>query len=360
MNIKKTIKRALLHPRALYLGAAEQRRLARATGRRKIYYLMGLNEGHRNLGDQAQGVAIRQWFKNHFPEFEVYEYRCHEKFDHLPLIDREITERDLVFLHSGGNFGDTWPVTESIRQNIIRRLRGHSLIQLPQTIHFSDTPGGRSLLESAQRVIGTHGNMIIMGRDLTSAELARSYFPGCAVGAYPDMVLSLAEHYRPRYPRPERGAKRRLLLIMRNDKEGIFDDGDIDRIKGLFSDREVVVWDTDVHEVFQRQRAKSIIERYLDYIASFDHVITDRYHGLIFSVIVNRPCVVLPTMNHKITSAAAWFAILETVRFAPSIDALADEVAQAISAPSAGTHDWDAVHFRSMAEWVRTTMMSPA
>jgi len=357
MNLKKAIKKLINTPRSLYLGSLEKERIEKSRGKRKIFYLMGLNETHRNLGDQAQGVAIREWFKNYFPEYEVFEYRCYEKFNYLPLLLAEVTKDDLIFLHSGGNFGDTWPHTEEIRQDIIERTPHIPIVQLPQTIDFSDSDLGRRLLENSKRVIGKHERMIIMGRDLTSTELAQGYFPGKVVRSFPDMVLSLAEHYRPRFPRPPVGQRQRLLMIMRNDKEGIFSGTDIASIKSLFPDRETVVWDTDVDETFPRPEAKSIIEKHLDFIATFDHIITDRYHGLIFSVIVNRPCVVLPTVNHKITSAAGWFSSLPTVRFAKEITEVPDDLLKVVNSASAHHHDWDAVHFRPMAELVRSVFI---
>jgi exopolysaccharide biosynthesis predicted pyruvyltransferase EpsI len=354
VTLKRSLKHAVLLPQSLYLRQVERERLIKARGRKKIYYLMGLNESHRNLGDQAQGVAIREWFRLYFGDYEVFEYRCHERFNYLPLIQQEIADQDLVVLHSGGNFGDTWPVTEGIRQEIIRSLPGRPIVQLPQTIDFSNTLLGRNMLASAQAAIRANDKMIIMGRDLTSAALAAEYFPGSTVRPFPDMVLSLAEHYGPRYPRPALGSKKRLLMIMRNDKEGVFTGDDIARIRSQFGDRESEVWDTTVADMFPRDRAKATIEKYLDHVATFDHVITDRYHGLIFAVITNRPVVVLPTVNHKITSAASWFSALPTVRFAASMDVVRNELEVAIQAPAQAIHDWNSLHFRPMADLVKS------
>jgi pyruvyl transferase EpsI len=354
-TVARSVKRLLLKPRSLLLARAEAARLERSAGRPRIFYLMGLNEGHKNLGDQAQGVAIRLWFARHFPQHLVFEYRCHERFDFVPLLQRAAAEGDLFVLHSGGNFGDTWPVTEQIRQDLIAAFPGHPMVQLPQTIDFSATPAGQALLAGSQRVINAHPRMIIMGRDQTSYELARGWFPGHIVRPFPDMVLSLYQAYAVRHPRPPAGARRRLLLIMRNDKEGVYTPADIAALQARFPDRETVVWDTDVDEVFERERAAALIDKYLGFIGGFDHVVTDRYHGLIFAVLLQRPCVVLPTVNHKITSAAGWFAPLATVAFAGStaeVPALLDRV---VDAPAGRGVDWNAEHFDPMAELVRAS-----
>ena len=40
---------------------------------RKIVYLMAPSPKLRNVGDQAQAVAIRSWFSKHYSEFPVLE-----------------------------------------------------------------------------------------------------------------------------------------------------------------------------------------------------------------------------------------------------------------------------------------------
>lgn len=107
---------------------------------------------------------------------------------------------------------------------------------------------------------------------------------------------------------------------MRNDKEGVFSNSDQHsllesvRSKGYITE----LWDTDVNETFREHEKLAIVMRHLDYIGSFDAVVTDRYHGLIFSVLtkntVRRSAL---THNHKLTSAFDWF---EKVNFVIRID----------------------------------------
>jgi len=88
------------------------------SGKPKIFYLMGLGQKFPNLGDQAQSAAIRIWLRKHF-EMPVCEFSTNERFDYLKVIKQSIQKHNYVFLHSGGNFGDTWPKTQLKRDSVI-------------------------------------------------------------------------------------------------------------------------------------------------------------------------------------------------------------------------------------------------
>ena len=58
-------------------------------------------------------------------------------------------------------------------------------------------------------------------------------------------------------------------------------------------------------EVFANLEQEVIVK--LRQFASYECVITDRYHGTIFSIIANTPVIVIKTNDHKVTSALEWF-----------------------------------------------------
>ena len=51
----------------------------------------------------------------------------------------------------------------------------------------------------------------------------------------------------------------------------------------------------------------SELEKTLDFFASHKVVITDRYHGTIFSMISNTPVIVITTNDHKVKTGTEWF-----------------------------------------------------
>lgn len=331
--------------------------LKHTTSSPRIFYMMGLDKRFPNLGDQAQAAAIPLWFQTHFA-WPVIHIKNNEVHQCLPLLVRHIQPNDLVFLHSGGNFGDDWYQTQLDREQIIAALHNNPIIQLPQTVFYSDTEAGQQAVKRSQQIISNHPNLLIFGRDVQSAALAKSLFPLATVHARPDMVLSLDKylhaHHAQLLAAPVK-AINKVLLILRNDKEGIYQSVEKQHMLGFLASigYEVALWDTDVDDVFTEAGRLNTLVKYLSYIASFDAVITDRYHGLIFSVLIRRPCVVMKTHNHKLTSAFDWF---EQVNFTRRADTH-EEIAQALTALSNLTSysapDWNALHFDPMADEVK-------
>ena len=56
-----------------------------------------------------------------------------------------------------------------------------------------------------------------------------------------------------------------------------------------------------------RKRLKHYIEDELQMFARYKLVITDRYHGTIFSLVANTPVIVIKTNDHKVTTGVEWF-----------------------------------------------------
>ena len=65
----------------------------------------------------------------------------------------------------------------------------------------------------------------------------------------------------------------------------------------------------------EKVERKEELENILALIATSKLVITDRYHGLIFSVITGTPCLVFKSLDHKISEGVKWFAHLDWVHY---------------------------------------------
>lgn len=324
----------------------------------KVFYLMGLGDHFPNLGDQAQAAAIPMWIKQHFSR-PLLEIKTDHFDDLLPLLKRRISSADIVFLHSGGNFGDDWYETQVIREKAIAALPNNCLIQLPQTVHYSDSEHGRRRLGTSKEVIGRHPKLMIFGRDKQSEMLCKDFFSNSTISARPDMVLSMQQAVSKELgEKIERRASsiRKVLLIMRNDKEGVFDSTSQKMIGEHLTEAgyETTLWDTDVKDIFPDGYKFLTLRRYLEFISSFDAVVTDRYHGLIFSVLVKRPCVVLKTHNHKLTSAFDWFEGVNFAIRANTNEEIVESLKWLEQLDSYRTTDWNAAHFEPMAAEVKS------
>jgi pyruvyl transferase EpsI len=60
--------------------------------------------------------------------------------------------------------------------------------------------------------------------------------------------------------------------------------------------------------------SKEEVSMILKNISKYEIVITDRLHGMIFSVITKTSCIVIKSYNHKISSSYNWFKHLDYIK----------------------------------------------
>ena len=113
-----------------------------------------------------------------------------------------------------------------------------------------------------------------------------------------------------------------VQFFLRKDIEKILSDDVINKVKFYLSKHymQYNVSDTTVpYEVKDEQRKQEVFSR-LIMARKARLVITDRYHGLIFSVITRTPVIVFKSFDTKISSGVKWFKELEWVHYMDSND----------------------------------------
>jgi len=313
---------------------------------RKIIYALTPPPYLKNIGDHAQVVAIRLWLQKHFPELPVIELDKNESKKFLPALKQLVQPSDLFFLHSGGNLGDRGIWSESIRRLVISSFPQNKIVSLPQTIYFSDTPTGRTERENTRRIYATHPNLTVIGRDPQSGELAKELFPKAQTFCMPDFVLSLPPRQSDRKNNPPK-----VLLCLRLDDESALN---VEQRKEIAEKLpyDCTYFDTTIANPIKVNERKDVIERTLDLFQAADVVVTDRYHGLIFTVLCRKPCVVLPTVDHKLTSAMHWFKEIPFIKFVPNIDAIPSLVEECLSVESREVTDWNSEYFDKIPQLI--------
>jgi len=160
---------------------------------------------HSNAGDAAIWVGELRFLERlSVPVAYACEMRSFSA-RHL----RNALPAGTVLLHGGGNFGDLWPTFQEFRERVVRALPEHRIIQLPQSIHFSND---QALRRSAS-VFRQHPDATILVRDLPSLELVDREF-GIPAKLCPDMAFALDP-----FPRPT--PTRDVLVLARRDVEAI-------------------------------------------------------------------------------------------------------------------------------------------
>ena len=280
---------------------------------------------HSNLGDQAQSYCIEMFLKSKYPNSHIFIYdelSIVENFYELLYIIRQwLKAEDRIFLHSGYRLTNLYKMSEYIVEMMLLLFNKEKIVFLPQTINYTD-----DVIESRiSKYINE--NITIMCRDYVSYDKALTLFKKSRVMLYPDVVTSLIGRYQFEYERDG------ILLILResNDGESLLSNSDVtEMLEFLKSFGNVDITDTTIFEEWKNveKNRKYYIEQEIKKYSKFKLIITNRYHGTIFSLIANTPVIVLPTKDHKITAGLNWFeeAHYEDIYFCERKDEIYDTV----------------------------------
>ena len=206
--------------------------------------------------------------------------------------------------------GDRYPDLEQERCHVVRAFRRNRVVSFPQSFDFSDTPAGRRELARSRTAYASHPRLRLFARENKSLHRMQEALPTCRVGLAPDTVLSL--DLAPSAPRDLP-----LLVCLRQGGEArLSADRRAAILRALLGFAPgALVTDTEIPGPRLSFRE---YEQHLDVLwANFARarcVVTDRLHGLIFSVISRTPCVVIENNNHKIRSTCeTWLSDLPSV-----------------------------------------------
>lgn len=145
---------------------------------------------HNNVGDNAIWLGERSYLKRRKARLvyrsDVATFSCQALAG--------VIDQGPILLHGGGNLGDVWPVQQSFREQVITTFPSNPIIQLPQTIHFRDP----AALERARRVFSRHDNLVVLVRDVQSAETAEAL--GARAVLCPDLAFGIGALPRPSAP----------------------------------------------------------------------------------------------------------------------------------------------------------------
>lgn len=295
---------------------------------RKIYYF-GVPE-HSNLGDLAQCYCIRRFFEKYFPDYIVVEIYSRNYLDNSfglrDYLKHNISKNDLIFFQSGYCTQDIGGREDYMHQAVIQDFPDNQLVMLPQTVYFQS----EERKKLASRIYDAHKKLFFIARDRVSYEAAKEMFPHIMVECYPDIVTTLIGQYE--FDSERNG----ILFCIRNDSEKYYSDSEICDLMGRLKHVEKCDrLDTTIRvkPYVIMNYLKKFIEDYFYKFAQYKMVITDRYHGTIFSLIANTPVIVIQTKDHKVRTGVDWFKGVydDQVYFAENLDAAYDMASKIIS-----------------------------
>ncbi|WP_254435905.1 polysaccharide pyruvyl transferase family protein [Ruegeria arenilitoris] len=265
---------------------------------------------HANVGDNAIWLGTNKLLRNHFGRRPRFVSRTLI----YPTRLREFMPVGTIFLLGGGNFGDMWEWYSSHRANTLRLFRDYKVVQLPQSIHFSDENG--EAVKETQAAIAEHPDFTLLVRDTASLEFARRNFD-CTSVLCPDLAYALGPLAAKRKPSVP------ILALTRDDRErkadlfGQQEQGSIlqvadwaheERSQLLIETAPKIAESAPYSSAFLMRLvdnafwnwSRSNLQRGIELLGSGQVVVTDRLHGHILCSLMGKRHVVMDNSYGKI------------------------------------------------------------
>ena len=160
---------------------------------------------YNNVGDSAIWMGQKEALAEIFGKGPNY---AASQQDYKKDIDNFCKE-GIIFIQGGGNFGDIWINHHNFRLGIIKDYPSRRIVQLPQSIHFSDSEH----LEEIKSAIGNHKDFHLYVRDQASFDFASREFD-CPVYLVPDAAHCIRTYISV-------NSKHEFFSLVRTDKESL-------------------------------------------------------------------------------------------------------------------------------------------
>jgi len=274
-------------------------------------FLLETPDKMSNIGDHAQLMLIEQWLRKKYPGVELIEYTLRDNLEHLLM---RVKKDDLVFFCSGGNFGDFYIPTNKDRQRVVRNCFNNKIVILPKTLYFKSAENMRRFGE----VYNQHKDLTVCCRDMPSYFLAQTFLHNARLVACPDFAVNLK-------PRARSWEREGVLGIMREDSEAMVASEKLSSICD-----EIIDFHADTFFGMRvdtnKQNRKHVIGQFLKHCQRAKVVVTDRMHGMYFSLITDTPCVGLPQALDKTSTIMDWFLDVPTLAYASDLTQLEEKI----------------------------------
>lgn len=259
---------------------------------------------HKNMGDQAQKYCIELWIEKNYPEYEIVEiptwafYDKHFKKEYC----HDVKNQDIIIIQSG-YCTTSWHYDHYMHRFIVSTFKQNKVLIMPQTVYFQRPRDGYK----TGRIYRKHPHLLFLARDKKSFEYAQKYFNGTHICLYPDIVTSLIGNFDFEKPNKKEG----VLICVRNDGEKLYTNDDIILLSNKLKEANIKCDINDTNSNLPLEKLQidfaNELKKVISFFALHQVVITDRYHGTIFSMISNTPVIVLATNDHKVKTGTEWF-----------------------------------------------------
>jgi len=276
----------------------------------KVFLVMP--HGDSNIGDSAIAFCTLQLFKGIGVEVDLlFPNGKPSRMIARNILNAIDTYQSVVFLPGGGNFGGLYPWNDELRLFVLNYFKRGKVVQLPQSIYFTD----KNLESELREAFQSHRNCVLMVRDKES--LAKVANWNMRIRLVPDLVSCL--------PPKQNLGKFEKGYLLRNDTEKVETSSSIE--SGLSFDWPTIPPLTRARRRISRELARSLpsfftqvypsnairhfrIEKFhfgrvvmgLDLLAKFKEIHSDRLHGAILASKAGANAIHLPSLTGKTDS----------------------------------------------------------
>lgn len=271
-------------------------------GKSRLYYF-GVPI-HENLGDAAQMSCIRRWIKENYPEREVIEIETLPTYRKKirKCLETIITHDDVIINQSGATFCNRHE-DHGMHRYLLKTFKQTQIIFMPQTVDLTD----KGEMKITASLFNSHPLAFFLARDPESYRMVKEAFDNNRIMLCPDIVTTLIGNTH----LSQKSDRKGILICKRIDGEKKYSDANISKLLSDLRNIADVIDMTDTnfdHTIeYTYSHLDMILRDKFSMLAKYDVILTDRYHGMIFSLIANTPVVVLPTTGHKVREGALWF-----------------------------------------------------
>lgn len=288
------------------------------TGKKRLF-LLG-TPVHGNLGDQAIAYAESIFLTQNFSDYELIELDEDKTLEYLLYLKKIVCNMDIIMLHGGGNMGTNYYYQEKERQIIIRNFPQNKIIIFPQTIDYGSSEKDKRALRHSCKVYRSHKDLTIAAREKKSFHRMERVYSSARVLLMPDIVLSL------KIDNTSVRQREKVLLCMRSDVEKAVSDHDKKYITDKLKERGLKIEKSDTvvpNDISVEEREGELQKKWREFMES-RLVVTDRLHGMIFSVITGTPCIAFNNSNQKVRNCYEWISSIPWICFVESADKFED------------------------------------
>ena len=251
---------------------------------------------HDNLGDHLLADAGESLLGTLFGDRRVIEVSTEEYMLNKSRVAAALSPSDYVFVAGGGWMGDAWPNDEmSVRDIVELASPICPVVILPQTVHYQSRG---EFFESGRKFWGSASGFHICTRERSSYRLLTEDMgvPREHCSLLPD--IGLLYEFRKKASLSRDGA----LVCLRGDRESLTSEQERSwlniAVRKRF--REVKNVSTLSKRVISPRKRKQFIEMKITEFATVELVLTDRLHGMIFSVLAGTPCIAINNRTGKV------------------------------------------------------------